>query len=138
LKILNNNIILVPLSMLILNLSGVILKEKIPRALFEFLALPIFEPLIFGFLFYVASRNFIVSFVMGFIFWGSLIVFFSEHSPLYILPKIHDVKTLEKPVEINQNSLDTNNRMVKNFQSKAKELNDYRKLLNKLRLRHDI
>jgi hypothetical protein len=132
-KLLNNNIILVPLSMLILNLSGVLLKEKIPRALFEFLALPIFEPLIFGFLFYVASRNFVVSFTMGFVFWIMLFVFFSEHSPMYILPKIRNIEILEKPIDTNQNELDTKNRMLYNLHKKSEEINSYRKILKNIR-----
>ena len=134
-SILDNNIILIPLSMLMMNLTGPIIQQKVPRPLIELLELPIIEPFIFIFIMYVAVRKFWVSLILAVIVYIVMKTLMNEKSAYYILPKRKTSKKdgiIDKSTDILSLNINNKNQMYKYFEDKKNSINQYRSLMNSI------
>jgi len=105
---LDNNIILIPISMLMMNITGRVLPSVIPDSMFHFVTQPILQPFIFFFLFYVATRRFMVSLTFSVIVYYFITYFMNEESEYCLIPKVKTNQ--DKPLE-NKSELYFKNKM---------------------------
>lgn len=137
---LDNNIILIPVSMLMMNLTGPLIQKRLPRAIYEFIELPIFEPFTYMFLFYVAIRRFWVALIMGLVFYVLTTTIFNEKSQFYILPKRKEEPiSLENSIPdrkgelaVGKPALARRNAMMNHYQQKKEKLHQYSILMNSI------
>ena len=132
---LDNNILLIPLAMLMMNLMGPIIQKKMPKAVGEFLDLPFIEPFMFFFLMYVATRKFWISLGLGLIAYFIIYIFMNEKSDYYILPKRKQVILLDDnggSLAIGKPALARQNAMIAHYHDKQEEIQNYKKIMRKI------
>lgn len=134
--ILDDNIILVPISMLMMNLTGPLLQKRMPRPIFEFLELPIFAPFMYMFLFYVAVRKFFVALILGILMYIITITFLNDKSVFYILPRRKEDDTqikipdLKGELAVGKPALARRNAMVNHYKKKEENITQYRRIMD--------
>jgi hypothetical protein len=131
---LDNNIILIPISMLMMNLTGSVIQKRIPKPIFEFIELPIFSPFLFMFLFYVATRRFLVSLGLGIFIYILMLTIFNDNSSFYILPKRkeqqEEIPDLRGELALGKMALGRRNAMLEHYNKKQRNLEKYQKLMD--------
>jgi hypothetical protein len=132
---LDNNIILIPISMLMMNITGPLIQKRMPKPIFEFLELPIFAPFLFMFLFYVATRKFAVSLGLGIFIYILMITIFNDKSVFYILPKRKEEPPAEVPdlkgeLALGKVALGRRNAMLEHYNKKQMNIDKYQKLMD--------
>ena len=88
LNFLDNNIVLMPICMLMMNITGRNIMNVVPDSMFQFVTLPLLQPFIFFFLFYVATRKFLVSLTFSIVIYYIITIFFNEDSEYCIIPRV--------------------------------------------------
>jgi hypothetical protein len=105
---LDNNIILIPICMLMMNITGRVLPKIIPDSMFHFVTQPVLQPFIFFFLFYVATRRFFISLSFSVIVYYIITLLLNENSEYSLIPKVKTDE--ENPLE-NKSELYFKNKM---------------------------